>query len=63
MLMGEPYDTKYELEMVFPFPQDRAILISSFQEIPQSFGNNPSLMVSEVDFCDNMQNTLKIDDF
>ena len=38
------------------------ILRSSFEKIPQSFSNYPSLKVLEAHIGENMQNTLKIKD-
>ena len=45
---------------MFSFQWDRAILRSSFEKIPQSFSNYPSLKASEVYNCQNVKNTLKI---
>ena len=55
--MREPWNTKYELELVFSFHWDRAILRSSFKKNPQSFSNHPSFKASEVHNCQNIKNT------
>ena len=47
---------------MFSFHWDRAILRSSFEKIPQSFSNYPSLKASEVHNCGNIKNTLKNND-